>query len=118
LLRHLLVGRVIFTPREDGAVDFRGEASIGPLLAGTLLADTASWSKALVSPRGHQALGVFGHSASRDRYGPRRWPGGAPRDRLQAKNLEKPRAGIPRTAFVPGSRRTNTRSMTRRSTGS
>ena len=52
LLRHLLVGRVTFTPREDGAVAFRGEASIGPLLAGTVLADAASRSKALVSPTG------------------------------------------------------------------
>jgi hypothetical protein len=38
ILRHLLVGRIAFTPDADGTMTFVGHASIGPLLAGTALA--------------------------------------------------------------------------------
>jgi DNA invertase Pin-like site-specific DNA recombinase len=49
LLRNLLVGRIAFTPQADGMVEFVGYASIGPLLAGTVL---AGLSKTVVSPTG------------------------------------------------------------------
>jgi hypothetical protein len=49
ILRHLLVGRLTFTQRDDGMVEFVGAASIGPLVAGTAL---ASVGKPRVSPRG------------------------------------------------------------------
>ena len=38
ILRHLLVGRISFTPQADGTMEFVGYASIGPLVAGTVLA--------------------------------------------------------------------------------
>ena len=47
ILRHLLVGRIRFTPQADGVVEFVGHASLRPLVAGTVLADV---SKAVVSP--------------------------------------------------------------------
>jgi hypothetical protein len=47
LLRHLLVSRIAFTPQADGTVAFVGHASIGPLVAGTVL---DGLSKAGVSP--------------------------------------------------------------------
>ena len=47
LLRHLLVGRIAFTPQADGTVAFVGHASIGPLVTGTVL---DGLSKAGVSP--------------------------------------------------------------------
>jgi hypothetical protein len=50
LLRHLLVGRIAFTPQADGLVQFVGYATLGPLVAGTVL---AGLSKAGVSPTGH-----------------------------------------------------------------
>ena len=50
MLRHLLVGRITFTQRPDGAVEFVGCALIGPLIAGTVLAEFGG--KALVSPTG------------------------------------------------------------------
>jgi hypothetical protein len=50
LLRHLLVGRIAFTPQADGTVAFVGHASIGPLVAGTVLAGLGG--KAGVSPTG------------------------------------------------------------------
>ena len=58
ILRHLLVGRIRFTPQADGVVEFVGHASLRPLVAGTVLADV---SKAVVSPthpaRSREALG-------------------------------------------------------------
>jgi hypothetical protein len=54
LLRHLLVGRIAFTPRADGTVEFVGHASIGPLVAGTVLAGLGG--KAGVSPTGFEPV--------------------------------------------------------------
>jgi hypothetical protein len=58
ILRHLLVGRITFTPQTDGTMEFVGRASIGPLVAGTVL---AGLSNVDVSPTGtaHQAVGPF-----------------------------------------------------------
>ena len=50
LLRHLLVGRITFTPQDDGMVEFVGYGSLGPLVAGTVL---DGLGKAGVSPTGH-----------------------------------------------------------------
>jgi hypothetical protein len=47
ILRHLLVGRITFAPEPDGTMAFVGHASIGPLVAGTVL---AGLSKAVVAP--------------------------------------------------------------------
>jgi site-specific DNA recombinase len=53
ILRSLLVGRIRFTPQADGTVEFVGSATIGPLVAGTVLADV---SKAGVSPTGFEPV--------------------------------------------------------------
>jgi hypothetical protein len=50
LLRHLLVGRIAFTPQADGMAEFVGYATLGPLVVGTVL---AGLSKTVVSPTGH-----------------------------------------------------------------
>ena len=49
ILRHLLVGRITFTPQADGLVAFVGYADPGPLFAGTVL---AGLGKTVVSPTG------------------------------------------------------------------
>ncbi len=49
VLRHLLVGRIAFTPQADGTVAFVGYGSLGPLVAGPVL---DGLSKAGVSPTG------------------------------------------------------------------
>ena len=54
ILRHLLVGRVTFTPQADGWVEFAGYADPGPLFAGTVLAGLGEVG---VSPRGLAHLG-------------------------------------------------------------
>jgi uncharacterized protein (DUF433 family) len=51
ILRHLLVGRVVFTPHDDGVVEFVGYASIGPLPVGTVLARLRN---AGATPGGHR----------------------------------------------------------------
>ena len=53
ILRHVLDGRITFTPQADGLVAFVGYASIGPLVAGTVLADL---SKTVVSPTGYRLV--------------------------------------------------------------
>ena len=52
ILRHLLVGRITFTPQADGTVEFLGYADPGPLFAGTAL---AGLSKVGVSRTGFDA---------------------------------------------------------------
>jgi hypothetical protein len=53
ILRHLLVGRITFTPEADGTMAFVGSASLGPLIAGTAL---AGLSKAGVSQTGFEPV--------------------------------------------------------------
>jgi recombinase-like zinc beta ribbon protein len=53
ILRHLLVGRVTFTPQADGWVEFVGYADPGPLFAGTVL---AGLGKVMVSPTGFEPV--------------------------------------------------------------
>ena len=53
LLRHLLVGRIVFTPQADGMVAFVGHGSLGPLVAGTVL---DGLSKAGVAPTGFEPV--------------------------------------------------------------
>jgi site-specific DNA recombinase len=53
ILRHLLVGRIAFTPQADGTVAFVGHGSIEALIAGTVLAPL---SKAGVSPTGFEPV--------------------------------------------------------------
>ena len=73
LLRHLVVSRIAFTPQADGTVAFVGHASIGPLVAGTVL---DGLSKGGVSPtglgrRGGQSFGASWPPALRDPPAPR-----------------------------------------------
>ena len=49
ILRHVLDGRITFTPQADGRVAFVGYADPGPLFAGTVL---AGLGKTVVSPTG------------------------------------------------------------------
>jgi hypothetical protein len=58
LLRHLLVGRIAFTPRADGLVE------IGPLIAGTVLAGLSG--KAGVSTTRHHEALCFGNVHERE----------------------------------------------------
>jgi hypothetical protein len=53
LLRHLLVGRITFTLQADGWVEFVGHATLGPVVAGTVLADLG---KVSVSPTGFEPV--------------------------------------------------------------
>jgi len=46
ILKKLLVGRIVFRPREDGVYEFSGQASLGRVLAGIVC------TKAGVAPMG------------------------------------------------------------------
>jgi hypothetical protein len=56
ILRHVLDGRITFTPQADGLVAFVGYADPGPLFAGTVL---ESLGKTVVSPRGAARTWTF-----------------------------------------------------------
>jgi site-specific DNA recombinase len=53
ILRHLLVGRITFTPEPDGTMAFVGYATIGPLVAATVL---AGLRKVGVAPTGFEPV--------------------------------------------------------------
>ena len=52
ILKKLLVGRIVFQPRDDGTYEFSGQASLGRIIA------WLACTKAVVAPTGH---GLFTH---------------------------------------------------------
>ena len=47
ILKKLLVGRIVFQPRDDGTYEFSGKASLGRIIAGL------ACTKTVVAPTGH-----------------------------------------------------------------